>query len=620
MLDLEQLNDAQRKAVTYGAAPLLVLAGPGSGKTTVVVQRIFYLMEVLHVSPEKILVLTFTKEAALSMQNRFYAQADKIYPVTFGTFHSCFYHILKNTPGYKTVALLTDAKRKELIMTVMQKFSTERDNREAEELLAAISFYKNTENEEETVKKVSVKWRGMFLEVFSEYENLRRAEKVMEFDDMVRECFYRLSGDEKLLAQWQQRFSYILLDEFQDINPCQYRVIKLLAQGCGSVFAVGDDDQSIYSFRGASPCCIRDFQREFEANTVILEQNYRSQEEIVKVSLSVIEQNKNRFHKELYSAAMGRDGKQGVMVTGFDTKEMQSEAICRDILERETKGSCAILFRTNLQMQRMAVRLDKMGVKYGMKEKSQSIYEHFVVKDIVAYLTLAKEGFSRKRYLQIMNKPYRGIDREEVCEDAIPDRSDIAVELKNQLMRLKQCSLYLGVQYIRRVIGYESYLKERAASKKELYMEWMEILDFIAEDIREYKEIGEWTAALKERKQLRDNCEQENVVLQLMTVHGAKGLEFDHVFIPDCNEGIYPYGSMQEAAAVEEERRILYVAMTRAKKSLGLSYLNGNDKHPRLPSRFLNPILKDYSSTTSSNSQLSRYSSKASATFSYSSS
>lgn len=618
MLNLENLNDAQRKAVTYGVDPLLVLAGPGSGKTTVVIQRIFYLMEVLHVSPEKILVLTFTKDAALSMQKRFINQSEYSYPVTFGTFHSCFYHILKKSPGYKDITLLTDTKKKELIKKVMSKYTSEKDNREAEELLAAISYYKNTNSKERSIDKVSARWKNLFLDVFREYEILRKAEQAMDFDDMVRECFCMLSENGRILKEWRERFSFIILDEFQDINPIQYNVIKLMAQKCGSVFAVGDDDQSIYSFRGASPSCIEEFQREFTANTILLEQNYRSNKEIVKVSLAVISQNKKRFQKSLYSAIRYDEENQCVKVMEFESKEVQYEIIYNEILKSGNDDSCAVLFRTNLQMQRMAVWLDKRGVKYEMKEKTQSIYEHFVVKDIMAYLKLAKEGFSRGLYLQIMNRPYRGIDREGVLESGGCKSGKAAMELEGQLNRLKQCSLYLGLQYIRRAIGYEDYLRKKSGNRKELLSEWLEILDFISEDIKQYRELNEWEEALKVRKHERD--EKENISLQLMTVHGAKGLEFDHVYIPDCNEGIYPYGTMQEEAVIEEERRVLYVAMTRAKKSLGLSYLGGSDKHPRLPSRFLNPILKDYSSTISSNSQLSKYSSKASATFSYSSS
>ncbi|MBE5874624.1 MAG: ATP-dependent helicase [Lachnospiraceae bacterium] len=620
MLNLENLNDAQRKAVTYGVDPLLVLAGPGSGKTTVVIQRIFYLMEVLHVSPEKILVLTFTKDAALSMQKRFINQSEYSYPVTFGTFHSCFYHILKKSPGYKGITLITDVKKKELLYIVMKKYNLEINSRDAEELLTAISYYKNTNNQEHSIKKVNSNWQAQFLDVFREYEILCKEENFMDFDDMVRECFCLLSENDRILEEWQERFPFILLDEFQDINPIQYKVIRLLAQNCGSVFAVGDDDQSIYSFRGASPSCIKKFQRDFAANTIILEQNYRSNQEIVNVSMAVIGQNKSRFQKKLYSAIKGGLGVRCVKVMEVYTKELQYEMICKEIVERCAFDSSAVLFRTNLQMQRMAVWLDKKGIKYVMKEKTLSIYEHFVVKDIIAYLKLAKEGFKRSLYLQIINRPYRGIDRESVLESGSGIRGRGELELQEQLMKLKKCSLYLGVQYIRRAIGYEDYLRKKAGNRKELFMEWFEILDFISEDIKQYHELNEWIEALKERRQMRDEKGKENISLQLMTVHGAKGLEFDYVYIPDCNEGIYPYGSMQEEAIIEEERRILYVAMTRAKKSLGLSYLGGNEKHPRLPSRFLNPILKDYSSTISSNSQLSKYSSKASATFSYSSS
>ena len=235
MLNTENLNDAQRMAVMHGEGPLLVLAGPGSGKTHTIVQRIFFLLEVRKVAPEEILVLTFTKEAAVSMQKRFCEEASRVYPVNFGTFHSIFYHILQQSGISKYKQLLNEAQKRHLIYPILKKYSIQTNNRlicdkETQNLLLnAISLYKNTGNYEDIREGLPLEWKEVFSEVFRQYEGERERIRAMDFDDMVYECERLLREDQQLRTYWQNRFSHILLDEFQDINPMQYRVIKLLA-------------------------------------------------------------------------------------------------------------------------------------------------------------------------------------------------------------------------------------------------------------------------------------------------------------------------------------------------------------------------------------------------------
>lgn len=421
-----------------------------------------------------------------------------------------------------------------------------------------------------------------------------------------------------------------------------------------NLFAVGDDDQSIYGFRGSEPALLKRFCEDFHARQVYLNMNYRSRKEIVNASLLVIGESKERFRKELYASPEKEnsiyDVTTVVQLHAVSEREQQYEYLLRKLRERETGKSIGVLFRTNSYMQGLAARLSKEGIPYTMKEKSASIYEHFIVKDIMAYLKLACGKGNRSAFLQIMNKPSRYISRDAMgLGEGIPKYDELIhyyqmkgmhshyiqvihnIELLDRQMRyLSGLSPYLAVQYIRRVVGYEAYLREKSRGKAQQLQEWLEMMDWLGMDSANYNTVQEWldaqrlyTQLLAEKGKKESASEEPHPLpeISLMTVHASKGLEFDRVYIPDCNEKIFPHGNMPDEKNCEEERRIFYVAMTRAKENLELLYLTGTKERPRLPSRFLNPLFENnYSSTNSSNSQLSRYSSKASATFSYSSS
>lgn len=827
MLNLPAMNKAQQEAVTHGEGPLLVLAGPGSGKTFVITQRIFYLLEKLHIPPEEILVITFTKAAALSMQNRFREQLGQLYPVNFGTFHSCFYHILRESHVLENYKIATEAEKRgivnkllvfnpnlklnsekadndtrktiygnnkvnvssgyeSLIHKTTKNGTSEYKNTEAaSQFLQAFSFYKNTFDEQGAKKKLPMEYQEAFQSVFQAYEQERKRRRLLDFDDMVYQCHKLLTEDAALRSYWQNRFSHILMDEFQDINPMQYEVVKLLAGAKTQLFAVGDDDQSIYGFRGSKPACLKQFQEEFKAEKVYLSINYRSTPKIVNASLQVISENKQRFEKKLISAQeishnfekadrldekmsaesfKNVDAKEngvklkicenpgktwetsinentdeesingGVSLKAFEEREVQYAYLAQKLgsviklqkpqvpqapeeissnkdfpeaLEESASSSLnpesiGVLFRTNSYMQGFAAKLSRMGIPYDMKEKMTSIYDHFIVKDIMAYLQLAEGEGEREQLLRILNKPVRYVSREALGEQIsekidcrqtnmefqkdialrenttmrknaaivqntmlaqsaepsksretmqefllevmlnyyrnaqnIPYRKErlFAIEkLKRDLFIMKNRPLYLKIQYILKGMGYEKYLKDNAGANTEKWQEYQEILEWLCAEAKECESLSEWLDAkenyekslieMSGQPQIKqtqaDQPQTEQTKIHLMTVHASKGLEFDYVWIPDCNEKVFPHGNMPDAAACEEERRIFYVAMTRAKKSLELLYLTGTKERPRLPSRFLNPLL--YSSTNSSNSHLSKYSSKASATLSYSSS
>lgn len=660
MFNADTLNEAQHLAVTHGEGPLLLLAGPGSGKTFTIIQRILYLLE-KGIPPEKLLVITFTRDAALSMQRRFQKQfPDRSLPVNFGTFHSVFYHILKESGDIQTKGLLTLSQKKKIMVPLLNSIlkKTKADTsysllqEEAVSILEAVSFYKNTRQIKEAAEKLSKEWQPHFPLILEEYEKRRKEEGFLDFDDMVYECRTLLAENPSKRSCWQQKFSHILMDEFQDINPIQYDTVKLLAQKPYNLFAVGDDDQAIYGFRGAEPDCLKRFAEDFQARQLLLNVNYRSQKEIITAAGSVIAQNKNRFSKEIIPCEANSTLTHAVLLQSFQNKETQYEYLVQQ-LKKWTKDtgackSCAILFRTNAQMQGVAARLRKASVPYCMKEKLQNPYQHFIVQDIMAYLQLAGGQWSRESFLRICNKPSRYISREAVGErkslkeikagfSPASARYKALEQLERQLLSVGKMSPALAVTYVCKAMGYEAYLREEAKGYSEKWLEWQEKLEWLKEDAAGYVTVREWLeeqeAAAEASFLKKDNTregftaesdtqkkDETSGMVQLMTVHGSKGLEFDKVYIPDCNERVFPKGRMLSEEACEEERRIFYVAMTRAAKSLELLYLTGTENNPRLPSRFLNPLLDSYSSTSSSNSQLSRYSSKASATRSYSAS
>lgn len=648
-MDLSHANEPQKAAIMHLRGPCLVLAGPGSGKTYTITNRILYLLE-QGVPPESILVITFMKEAALSMQNRFQemAAADAThtsgkqfsshkpsYPVNFGTFHSVFYHILKASNALRSNKLLSSSEKKNLIYPILKTYEKQQSKsagpeesdganslkEDALQILSAIGFYKNTMQMAAACEKAPGRWQAQFEAICREYELEVRKLGRLDFDDMLYECKILLQENASVRTYWQGRFRYILIDEFQDINPVQYEAVKLLASQPYNIFAVGDDDQAIYGFRGSQPECLKRFEAEFQARQLLLDVNYRSRAEIVKASLKVIEENKDRFIKQLKAASEEQEGK-AVCINAFADKEAQYRHMLQVIMCRMQQGeSCAVLFRTNSFMQGFAARLKSADIAYEMKEKVSSIYAHFIVGDIMAYLGIAKEGGTREQMLRVMNKPSRYISREAIGEGRVDigkieeyyekaqmpktQKDKVMEELsrfQKQLQSVRGFTLRPAINYILKAMGYEQHLKELSASDPEKWQEWQELLDWLKEDAAAYASLKEWKAfqesyakSLEQgqarpvgRKPLEEGSGKPKV--HLLTVHGAKGLEFDNVWIPDCNEKVFPHGTMPDEVTVEEERRIFYVAMTRAKKSLELLYLTGTKERPRQPSRFLNPL------------------------------
>lgn len=665
-LGLEHANQAQLNAILYEKeGPLLVLAGPGSGKTFVLTQRIRYLTEIKDVPPEKLLVLTFTRDAASSMKERYFAQPSVKHEnvsqtvkqnnvsrsVNFGTFHSIFYHVLKQSTNLQDRNMMTDTDKKRILLPGLKKACPEmhyvEQNNILPELIGAISYYKNSGKLEGAINKLNQAIKDQFENLFRFYEGERMRIGKIDFDDMLTDCQRLLSERTELRKAWQDRFDHILIDEFQDINPAQYEVIKLLTKEPYNLFGVGDDDQSIYGFRGADPGCMKRFEMDFHARKVILNVNYRSKSEIVQASQNLISHNHNRFEKKIMSYEEDYDliknslekslfpkgriyalfGKDKLKIPGIDLRDFLNKdeetqyviSKCKEFIRLESDEHMAILFRTNRLMQRIAMRLAQEKIGFAMREKLTDPIDSEAGRDVLGYLCLAKKKATNTELIRVINKPSRYISRESLTQCLESGRANGAElsdligqmvsfyqgrdtrmvermqKLRLQLSALEKLSPYTAVQYIRRMIGYEAYLNEAYRSFPEKKDECIDQLEWLSEEAKAWSDLDEFINYLEGDNKRKEHQGISNPVatdktpqkITLLTIHAAKGLEFDRVMIPNCNERIFPHGSLLPTEVLEEERRIFYVGLTRAKTSLELTYVSGRRDHPEEPSRFL---------------------------------
>ena len=471
-----------------------------------------------------------------------------------------------------------------------------------------------------------------FRGISSAYNKLLLQEEKLDFDDMAKQCLMLLKNNPKVLAFWQEYFQYILIDEFQDINEPQYEVVKCLAGQRKNLFVVGDDDQAIYGFRGANPGIMKRFVEDYpNSECILLNINYRSLPEIVKTSGKCIAENQNRVEKQFIAARTDKEkdgkektGKEGtntgkvcvqpVMLKAFAKKVEEQSYIVERLKKWKENGACyddaVIICRTNFELEEIALLLEQAEIPFQRREKKKSLFEHPIMRDFEAYLKLAGGEKSRSLLLQIINHPARYIGRtffgkedmglielKEACRCA-PEKYFKVVKLEEECVKMAKMPPFLAVNYIRKGIGYDAYLKELAGNSREQLEASMELADFFQEAAKEYRTVKEWLMAVEKHKEEYEAKAEEGkrkVGVHLLTMHGAKGLEFPLVIIPDVNEGIIPRGRTLSKENLEEERRMFYVAMTRAKDCLEMYYVHGEGERKRLPSRFLKPLLEKQS-------------------------
>ena len=608
------LNHAQTEAVAHNKGPCMVLAGPGSGKTLTIAKRIEYLIMKHKVRPEEILVITFTKYAAWEMKNRTRSICGpSSYAVTFGTFHGIYYGILKWAYRLNQSNLLSDEEKYRILREILpgidwdQEPEADEEKDYLQELAIEIGNVKNNcmdIEEYEPVKYTTEKFRKLYRT----YEETKKKYRKIDFEDMLIQCRDLFMKRPDILKKWQEKFQYILVDEFQDVNQAQYDVVRMLAAPQDNLFVVGDDDQSVYGFRGAKPGIMMEFMKDYpKARQILLDVNYRSSGYIVKGALRVIGNNKIRFEKKIEAF---RKPDETVHVQEVKDPVQEAEYVLERIREYREKGvsytEMAVLYRTNVDARAMSELMTEYQIPFVMKEHLNNIYEHFIALDMISYLRLSQGEYDRKYFLQIANRPNRYLTRESMKtgnvsyeslrryyrdKDWMVDRID---QLEWDMKMICDKTPYAAIQYIRKRMGYDEFLKEYAAYRKISSEDLFAVLEEIWQNSKGYGTIKEWFEHIESygkmlKEQNKKNGEKEGV--NLMTLHAAKGLEFDTVFVIEANEGSCPYKKATTDEEIEEERRLFYVAMTRAKRKLVISYVKEKNGKDLLPSRFVSELL-----------------------------
>ena len=614
-----KLNRGQDEAIKHGNGPCMVLAPPGSGKTLIVTERTRYLIEESGVRPDQILVITFTRYAAREMKERFERlTAGKNYPVTFGTFHSIFYGILKCAYGIGANNLMSEKESSVLLQEVLDQTDIEstpevEDEEElVRELLREVGMVKNGLCH---LKDFHSKYltQDEFAEVFRSYEHQKKELKKFDFDDMLVQCYALFRKKPEILQGWQKRFQYILIDEFQDINRVQYEVIRMLAAPRYNLFVVGDDDQSIYGFRGAKPELMLYMKQEFPSlRTISLTVNYRSTKFITGAAARVILHNDTRFYKRVQSFR-GRGQNVHVQEVLDEQEEAQyvTEEIQKKLDQGIKPGEIAVLFRAAVQARMISEILSEHRIPFEMRDYVTNFYRHFIVKDMMAYLQLAAGKRDRSLFLTICNRPLRYLARNSMENRQVNfedlrkfycDKDwmlDIIDQFDVDVRMMKNMAPYAAIQYIRKKIGYDDFLKEYAEKHQISWKQLMDVMAELEERSKNFKSYDEWeihiakyTQELEEQqaKARKIKGERENKV-QLMTIHSAKGLEFEDVFVIHANEGEIPHQKAEKKDEIEEERRLFYVALTRAKNNLCISYITQKNGNSIKPSRFVEELL-----------------------------
>ena len=563
-------NESQLEAINHIDGPALVLAGPGSGKTTVITRRTKKLIEE-GVSPDNILVVTFTKAAAVEMQERFtnlMNESDSnrneiiTYPVSFGTFHSIFYRIIQDSNGRKC-SILTEQNKADIIKEIVARLKVQTNDlmEFTRCIIGEISKVKGNGIPLDEYESLVCK-KEEFDRIYAEYNCELRENNKIDFDDMVIICNEIFKNDEKALQKWRDKYRYVLIDEFQDINKMQYENIKMLITPRNNVFIVGDDDQAIYGFRGSVPRLMFDFKKDFpDCKEILLNINYRCPEEVLQMSLSLIENNKERFSKKIIANKKFKDINKPDVRIFYNQKE-EFEYIAKKINQYQKAGIILSYVRC-------------------------------------AYSDLNKPICENEDLVRIMNKPVRYISRQVMNDNNMNfynlkkiygHNDEIMNNIRNlefHFKMIRRMNPEACVLYIKNGCNYEKYLQQYSKEKGIKFSKLSDIINIIQYDAQKYETVEAWMKHAMDNETAKE-CEGVNII----TMHSAKGLEFEVVFIVDANQGLIPSARAIKQDEVEEERRLFYVAMTRTKKKLHIFGMRQNLGNTMQMSQFVGEALQ----------------------------
>lgn len=624
---LAGLNPAQREAVQTIQGPLLIIAGPGSGKTKVIAHRIAYLLKVANINPRQIMAVTFTNKAAGEMRERVYNLLGQVVEeLTLGTFHAICARILRRDGERIGInnkfVIYDDEDQISLIKQCLEKLDLDPRRYSPKVVQSAIKAAKSRLiSPKEYIKRATQYYEEMLYRVYECYDNLLLQNQGLDFDDLIMKAVILFRECPDVLEKYQSRYLYILVDEFQDTNLAQYELLKLLSRKHHNICVVGDPDQSIYSWRYADLRHILTFERDFpDAKVIYLEQSYRSTKTILELASYIIASNPNRKPIKLWT-----ENEKGIPVSIIETYNEQEEAqFVASEIERLLKQGlplkeCAVMYRTNAQSRILEETFLRYGIPYKLVGALR-FYQRKEIKDIIAYLRLIHNTSDNISLSRVINIPNRGIGKRTIAElsrwaevlsvplfeaikllreiegppfnprikNALLDFFNLIVELK---AKAQESNLVELLDYLIERTGYKEYILSQSDGEER----WENILE-LRSIAQEYNEKGlegflDGVSLISDV----DNLDEKVEAVTLITLHQAKGLEFGAVFIVGMEEGVFPhYKSFADPEEMEEERRLCYVGITRAKKYLYLIYslhrTSGGITSPCLPSRFLKDI------------------------------
>ncbi|WP_457639490.1 ATP-dependent helicase [Persephonella sp.] len=620
---LEGLNEEQKKAVVYFGSPLLVLAGAGSGKTRVITHKIMYLVHKLSIPVNRILAITFTNKAAQEMKERVVSALSLTEePQWITTFHSFSAKVLRieaDKIGYgRDFTIYDEEDSRKLIKDILKEMNLDDEVYKPEKIKNVISQIK--QNLDETVLEFYAFTMPHLPDIYKKYQEGLALSNAMDFDDLLLNVVKLFRENPEVLEEWQSRFDYILVDEYQDTNLVQHEILKLIVGNRDCITVVGDPQQCIYTWRGANPENILEFENDFPETKVIkLERNYRSTEKILNLANTVISGAKGRWKEKILKLWTDRKGGEDIHLVILETDKKESQFIAKKIIslmqeEGYSYGDVAVLIRMSYLSRNLEESFVKAGIPYQMVG-GVKFYERAEIKDILAYLRFALQPRDSQAFKRIINLPSRGIGEKTVQKiqefysdswmqalyDAYPHLSkkvQIAlqefIELIEYIKNNVEKKPAETARYLVEVIKYEDYLESK-------YKDWEDRVANIHElynALREVENSGRTFSEFLEDSvlsQAQDSMENNNTV-KIMTVHAAKGLEFPVVFVAGLEDGIFPSGrAFEDIEQMEEERRLFYVAVTRAKTHLFLSYARkrasfSGQLNETKPSRFLKEI------------------------------
>lgn len=624
---VDSLNDRQKEAVVNTDGPMLILAGAGSGKTKVLTTKVAYLIEEKNIDPNNILAITFTNKAAKEMKERiFKLEGNSAFYIQISTFHSFGLKILKENCellGYeKNFTILDSDDSLSIIKKIMKELNIDANKYNPKAIKNVISNNKNEIIDPEKYSLyVNTDFDEIALEVYRKYEKSLKINNAVDFDDLLILPLKLFNNNPGVLQKYQEKYKYVFIDEYQDTNEPQYILSKMISAKYKNITVVGDADQAIFTWRGANYKNILNFEKDYkDAKVVLLEENYRSTKTILNAANNVIKNNKVRKEKNLWT--QNEEGSKITYYKAFDEKD-ESNYVVNEIKKLIEKGvnpkDICVLYRANAQSRTVEEAFLTSNISYNIVG-SYAFYNRKEIKDLIAYLKLIYNNKDDVSLLRVINYPKRGIGNKAIENLAIKSNvldkslyevidSGKELDFKNMIEEIKKEESHLTLTELIDMVLDKSGMKKSLEDEKSIEA------DIRLENLEEFKsitkamEINEGIVSLEELLDklalVSDVSEQKNDnedKVTLMTMHAVKGLEYDYVFIVGVEEGLFPHSnSLESNDELEEERRLCYVAITRAKKKLYL--INARSRilygkvSSNVPSRFINEISDEYIET-----------------------